>query len=326
MDAADANRVVFTYSGTDSLNTILYGVLRSGDHVITTQAEHNSVLRPLRFLERTRGLQVSRVPVDRWGRVDPEDIRREIGSKTKLIALIHASNVTGTIQPVEEIGRISREHDLLFLLDAAQSLGHVELSVESIGCDALAAPGHKGLFGPTGTGVLYVGPRTDSLIDSFRHGGTGSNSESDLQPNSLPDKFEAGNHNVPGLVGLAAGVDFVLEQTVAHIHEHESKLVTTLADGLREIPGIRLFGSDAFDRRVGVVSFQASGYEPQELAAVLDSLPIRVQGRSGFQCAPLIHRAIGSSEGGGTFRLSVSALTTPAHIEQALKVIRTVVG
>jgi cysteine desulfurase family protein len=322
--ATDPSRIIFTYSGTDSLNLGLHGVLRPGDHVITTSAEHNSVLRPLRNLEKSGVISVSQVPVNGDGVAQPDDIRREIRQQTRLIALIHSSNVTGCIQPAEDVGRMARDHDLLFLLDAAQSLGHTELSVEKLNCDFLAAPGHKGLFGPTGTGVLYCGPRAGS-VRPLRQGGTGSNSDSDWQPETLPEKFEAGNHNVPGLVGLAAGVEYVLRRTVAEIQRHEQELTSLLLSKLREIRGLRIFGSSDSSQRVGVVSLQAGGYDPQELAAVLDSLPVRVQGRAGYHCAPAIHRAIGSSEFGGTFRLSVSAMVTAEQVEEAASILASVV-
>jgi cysteine desulfurase family protein len=324
IDAREPTSVVYTYSGTDSLNLALHGVLRSGDHVITTMAEHNSVLRPLRFLEETLGIEATRVRVDSSGRADPDEVRRQIRKETRLISVIHASNVTGCLQPVEEIGRLAREHDLLFLVDAAQSLGHVEVSVDRLQCDLLAAPGHKGLFGPTGTGVLYVGPRAGSILRPLRQGGTGSNSESDLQPDTWPDRFEAGNHNVPGLWGLAAGVEYILSRTVADIQRHEHELTALLLSRLSAIAGLRIVGGDSAEGRVGVVSLQMDDYSPQELAGVLDSLPVRVQGRAGFHCAPTIHRAIGSADSGGTFRLSVSALVTAEQIEEASSILASV--
>src|SRR4051794_6478479 len=193
--ATDPFRIVFTFNGTDSLNLALHGLLRPGDHVVTTVCEHNSVLRPLRFLAQ-RDITTTYVPCDGHGYIDADAIREAITSKTRLIALIHASNVTGAIQSAEAVGKIAADHGVFFVLDAAQSLGHVPIDVTSLGCHLLAAPGHKGLLGPLGTGVLYIAPSVEQQLLPLRQGGTGTKSDEDRQPDSLPDRYESGNLNV----------------------------------------------------------------------------------------------------------------------------------
>ena len=234
--ATSAKQIIFTSNGTEALNLAIHGLLRPGDHAICTWADHNSVLRPLRDLEEHSNVQVTRVRCDASGLVNPDDIRRALQPETKLVAILHASNVTGVIQPIPEIGRIVHQHGARFLVDAAQSLGHVPVSVDELHADLLAAPGHKGLLGPLGTGVLYVRPGLEAELASPRQGGTGSRSDEDRQPDFLPDKFEAGNHNVPGLVGLAAALAWLEAKGVTALHDHEQRLSQRLRSGLRKIP------------------------------------------------------------------------------------------
>ena len=200
--AENPNKIIFTFNCTDSLNLAIHGILRDGDHVVTSTAEHNSVLRPLRWLEDKGIIKVTRVECDSTGWVDPDEIGAAIRTDTKLVVLTHVSNVTGTIQPATEVAQVARERGVLFLLDAAQSLGHIPLTVGKLGVDLLAAPGHKGLLGPLGTGLLYVREGLESLVDCVRQGGTGSASFDDRQPLNLPYKYESGNPNALGLVGL----------------------------------------------------------------------------------------------------------------------------
>ncbi len=314
--AGDPRRIVFTHNGTDSLNLAIHGFLEAGDHVVTTAAEHNSVLRPLRELENHGGVSVTRIACDAAGQVDPEDIRRAMTANTKLVAIVHASNVTGAIQPVAEVGQIAREHGAAFLVDAAQTLGHLPISVDEMFVDMLAAPGHKGLLGPLGTGVLYVRPGIESRLKSVRQGGTGTRSEEDCQPPSLPDKYESGNANVPGLAGLAAGVEFIEARGLLAIRRHDLALTERFLDRVRSAPQIQVFGPTQLAERVGVVSLRVEGYDPQEVAAVLDASH-GIQVRSGLHCAPLIHRAIGTLAAGGTVRFSFSPANTLEEIDIA---------
>ncbi len=313
--ASDPSRIIFTQNGTDSLNLALHGLLRPGDHVVTSVCEHNSVLRPLRFLAE-RGVTTSYVACDSQGYVDPNAIRQAIVSKTRLIALIHASNVTGAIQPIEAVGKIAAERSLLFLVDAAQSLGHVPIDVASVGCHLLAAPGHKGLLGPLGTGVLYIAPGVEKQLLPLRQGGTGTRSDEDRQPDSLPDRYESGNLNVPGIAGLEAGVTHVAQLGESHILAHSRALVQRLIAGLTGLPGLRLYGPLSGADRVGVVSLNVAGFDPQELAAVLDA-NWRIQTRAGLHCAPRMHAALGTSPS-GTLRLSIGHFTTQDEIDTAI--------
>jgi cysteine desulfurase family protein len=319
--AGSPDRIVFGFNGTDVLNIALHGFLRPGDHVVTSVVEHNSVLRPLRWLKEYRDVSSTYVNCDSTGTIDADDVSKAIQSKTRLIALTHASNVTGAIQPIAEVGRLARERGIVLLVDAAQSLGHVPIDVEAMNIGMLAASGHKGLLGPLGTGVLYVAPHLESQIESFRQGGTGTNSEQDSQPDDLPHKLEAGNLNVPGFVGLAAGVAFVRERGIEQLGQHERELAAALYDGILEMDGITVYGPRDPQARVGVVSISVSGIEPQEAAAMLDST-FGIQVRAGLHCAPLVHRAIGTENLGGTLRLSVGPFNTAEDIAAALEAVK----
>jgi len=316
---SDPSRIVFTQNGSDSLNLALHGLLRPGDHVVTTVCEHNSVLRPLRFLAEHRDVTTTYVGCDSQGYVDPDDIRRAITPKTRLIALIHASNVTGAIQPIEAVGQIAAERGIPFLVDAAQSLGHVPIDVSRIRCQLLAAPGHKGLLGPLGTGILYIAPGIEKSLLSVRQGGTGTRSDEDVQPESLPDKYESGNLNVPGIVGLEAGVSHVLETGLAGLQEHSRLLTERLLTGLLELRCVERYGPTTAERRVGVVSLNVAGFEPQELAALLDA-EWSIQTRAGIHCAPRMHAALGTLPR-GTLRLSPGHFTTSEQIDAVIAAI-----
>ncbi|MDX1946864.1 MAG: cysteine desulfurase [Pirellulaceae bacterium] len=311
--AVDPSRIVFTHNGTDALNQALHGLLRPGDHVVTSVCEHNSVLRPLRFLAEHRDVAATYVGCSGAGVIDPEDVRRAITPRTKLIALVHASNVTGALQPVEAVSRIAAEHGLLFLLDGAQSLGQVPLDVGQIGCQLLAAPGHKGLLGPLGTGVLYVAPGVEQQLLPTRHGGTGTRSDEETPPATLPDRHEAGNLNVPGIVGLEAGVSEVLRRGVEVICAEERELTAHLLARLAEISAITLHGPGNASRQVGVVSLNLARYDPQELASLLDA-QWRIQTRAGLHCAPRMHAALGTAPT-GTLRLSLGPFTTREQLD-----------
>lgn len=317
LGAADAHSVVFAASGTDALHLALHGTVRPGDHVVTTVCEHHSVLRPLRVLEQQQNVRVARVPCDDYGAVDPQQVRAALEPDTRLVAMIHASNVTGRLQPVAEVGAMLRDHPALLLVDAAQTLGCLPLAVEELGADLLAAPGHKGLLGPLGTGVLYFAPGVARHVRPVRPGGTGTHSDEDIQPESLPEKYEAGNLNVPGILGLAAGVDYVHQQGAAAIHQHTTALAEQLVEGIKATDGVNLVGRQDGRGHVGVVSVQVKGLDPQEVAGMLDS-GYRVQVRAGFHCASRMHRALGTLQTGGTVRLSPGPFNTPSDIAAAV--------
>lgn len=320
LGAGDPRQIVFTFNGTDALNLAIHGALAAGGHVVTTAAEHNSVLRPLRQLEEAGRATVTRVPCSAEGLVDPEEIRRAVRPGTRLVAVTHASNVTGAIQPVADVVQIAHQQGALCLVDAAQTAGELPIDVAALGVDLLAAPGHKGLLGPLGTGLLYLRPGVEAHVAPLRQGGTGSQSEQDRQPESLPDRYESGNLNVPGLAGLGAGAAWLAGRGVAPLRRHAERLTARLLAGLGEVPGVRLYGPAAQCQRVAIVSFTLAGFDPQEVAISLDSA-YRVQARPGLHCAPGIHRALGTLETGGTVRFSLGPFTTIEDIDTAIQAV-----
>jgi cysteine desulfurase/selenocysteine lyase len=321
--AKRAENVIFTLNGTDALNTAIHGALADGGHVVTTLAEHNSVLRPLAALQEAGRIQLSRVTCDATGVVDPAEIRRAMRPTTRLVALTHASNVTGMIQPAAEVGAIARDRGALFLLDAAQTVGEIAIDVEQLHVDLLAAPGHKGLLGPLGTGFLYIRPEIEDQIPAFRQGGTGTHSDRDRQPSEMPDKFEAGNLNVPGIAGLGAGVTWLAERGIETLRKDAIERTAKLINGLSQIKGLRIYGARSAESRVAVVSISVAGYDPQELAATLDAA-FHVQSRAGLHCAPLMHRTLGTMAAGGTLRFSPGPLTTDEEIDIAIRAVAEV--
>jgi cysteine desulfurase family protein len=332
LGSEDPRRVIFTSSGTEGLNLALHGVLRPGDHMVTTVLEHNSVLRPLEHLAAEREVSVTRVACGPSGRIDPDDVRQAFRKDTALVAISHASNVTGVVQPVAEIGRLAHEHGALLLVDAAQTLGHIAFSVDELHADLLAAPGHKGLLGPLGTGLLYVRPGVEARLRPTRQGGTGSQSELLRQPDALPDRYEPGNHNVPGLAGLTAALAWLEERGFGSIAEHEAALRAQAVEGLAELDGVTVYSAGAsrtdhvaVPDAVGVLSLNVRGYDPQELAAVLDAVH-GVQTRAGLHCAPLAHDALGTLASGGTLRLSWGPFTTAQEIGVAVDAIAAAAG
>jgi cysteine desulfurase / selenocysteine lyase len=316
LGTANPSTIAFCFNGTDALNAAIHGSLAKGGHVVTSDAEHNSVLRPLAHLASQGHIRVTYVPCNAVGQIDPQEVRGALQPETRLVVLLHASNVTGAIQPLREVGPMVKAHGALFLVDAAQSLGHFPFTVGELQCDLLAAPGHKGLLGPLGTGVLYVRPGVEKLLQSFRQGGTGTQSESDEHPDIMPYKFEAGNLNVAGIVGLGAGCQFVLENGIEAIHANASSLASQLREALLKVEGVELYGPTSAEERVGVVSFNVASIEPQEVVAALDS-HYRVQARGGLHCAARIHRAINAAQRGGTVRFSIGPFNTVSDVKTA---------
>jgi cysteine desulfurase family protein len=314
LGADDPLEIAFGFSGTDVLNLAIRGVVRPGDHVVTTVCDHNSVLRPLRALAEQADVEVSYVPCDGEGFISPDDVRAALRPQTRLVAVVHASNVTGAVQPIAAIGRIVREHGALLLVDAAQSLGHVPLDVSTVDVDLVAAPGHKGLLGPLGTGVLYIRPGVERELEPLRYGGTGSRSDEDRQPDQLPDKYEPGNHNLLGLAGLVASCEFLARKSITAIHDHHTALTARMLERLQVIEGVTIHGPQSPANRTSVVSISIDGYDPQELAAVLEASR-RIQSRAGLHCAPRMHEALGTTAGGGTLRLSPGFSTTLDEID-----------
>jgi cysteine desulfurase family protein len=326
LGAIDPWKIIFGANGTDVLNLAIHGLLRSGDRVVTTVVEHNSVLRPLAEAARTKNVEVTHVGCDAAGYVDPTAVRQVVRAKpTRLVVVSHASNVTGAIQPVAEIANVARDANSRLLVDAAQSAGHAAIDVRALGVDLLATSGHKGLLGPLGTGVLYVRSGLETELQPIRQGGTGLNSTEDRQPTAMPERYEAGNLNTPALAGLAAASQFFLEQGIASIIEHEGRLVQRLLNGLCGMPNIRVYGPAAGQPRVAVVSFSVEGYDPQDFAAALDS-SFGVQCRAGLHCAPRMHAQLGTVARGGTIRFSCGWSTTEAEVDRALEAVAAIAG
>jgi cysteine desulfurase family protein len=315
-------RFVFTLNCTDALNMAFKGVLSDGDHVVTTDLEHNSVSRPLRALELAGRITLTRVHADSGGTVDPDDIRRAITPRTRLVALTHASNVLGTVQPIAEVGPLVRERGVLFLVDAAQTAGVMPIDVQAMKIDLLAFPGHKSLFGPTGTGALYVGPRAE--VRAWREGGTGGDSSSETQPRELPYFLEGGTPNVLGVAGLAAGVKYVQERGLDAIRAHEVELTERLWRRLDEIDGFEVFSHRDPARRVGTLSFRSEALPAAELGGILDQA-FDVAVRPGLHCAPYIHRSLGTFPE-GTVRVSPGAFNTRDDIDHLARALAEIAG
>ena len=322
LNASDAERIVFTLNCTDSINMGLKGLLKPGDHVIISNLEHNAVIRPLSKLGR-QGIGITRVSSSEiTGSAFAEDIEKAINSKTRLILINHASNVNGCIQPVVEIGQIARRHNLLFMVDAAQSAGHIPIDVQAGNIDLLAFSAHKGTLGPPGVGILYIGLRVD--LDTTREGGTGSFSESEEQPDQLPHRFESGTLNTVGIAGLGAGLKFIREQGQENISAHEHILMKILKEELQKIPGVTVFNAGDESMQLPVISFNISGYTPGEVGAILDqAFDIKV--RTGLHCSPEAHRSLGTFPS-GTVRLSPGYFNTSEEMEKTIHAIMKIVG
>jgi cysteine desulfurase family protein len=313
--------VVFTFSGTDSLHLAFGGLLHAGDHVVTTVAEHNSVLRPLHEMQQRIGISVDYAQCDAAGIIQVEHLASLLRSNTRLVVASHVSNVSGAIQPIAEIGAVAKNHGAVFLVDGAQAAGHLEVSLPKLGCDVYAASGHKGLWGPLGTGVLCLSDRAADIIRPIRCGGTGSQSQDESQPWELPDRLESGNLNVPGLFGLAAGVDYLLERGIDSIREHHLALTGQLLRGLAEIPGVRVLGPSSAENRVGLVSLTLEAYDPMDAAGVLSG-SFGICTRAGLHCAPRMHEHFGTLEQGGALRVSFGFANTAQDVDAFLEGLR----
>jgi cysteine desulfurase/selenocysteine lyase len=314
-----AEHFVFTLNCSDALNLAIKGLIDPGKkaHAICTQVDHNSILRPLNALMDAGLIEQTRVAVDpSTGLVDPEVIARAIRPDTRFIAITHASNVIGTVQPIREIGKIAQSRGIPFIVDAAQSAGHIPIDVQADCIDLFAAPGHKGLLGPLGTGFLYIRPGMEKVLHPIREGGTGSASESDRQPDFLPDKYEPGSHNAIGIIGLSEGVQWVLSQGVENLAARETELCGTFIDGISDVEGLSYFGPRGVKNRLGVFSVKVETLDPHELAMVLES-NYGILTRSGIHCAPLIHQAIGTAASGGTTRLSFGPFLSGQDVNYA---------
>jgi len=322
-NAPDPLRVIFTLNATHAINIALRGLLHPGDRVVTSSIEHNAVMRPLRALE-SQGINLTIVPCARDGSLDPMDMQRALHTRTRLVVITHASNVTGTLLPVAKIAEMAHRAGALVLVDTAQTAGSVPNDMGAMGIDLLAFTGHKGLQGPPGTGGLVLGDQVDAaMIEPLLRGGTGSNSESEQQPEFLPDKFESGTSNGAGIAGLGAGVRFVLERGVAAIRTHEVELTRMLIEGLQSIPVVTVCGPHDAANQTAVVSFTVVGRRVSEIGLRLDE-EYGVLCRVGLHCAPAAHRTIGTFPE-GTVRFALGILTTADDIRAAIKAVEQVV-
>jgi cysteine desulfurase family protein len=321
LGGGDSNRLCFGHNSTDALNLIIYGILRPGDHAITTTLEHNSVLRPLYHLGHGGGVEIDYIPFDKKGFVDPDDIRRKIRANTRLVVMNHASNVIGTVQPVAAVGRICREHGVPLAVDASQSAGKIPIDVERQNIDIVAFTGHKSLLGPTGTGGLYVGEGID--IRLTRAGGTGVRSADRMHLEEYPYRLEYGTLNVAGIAGLHAGLKWISNRGLDRIHRHEMQLVHRLRDGLKSVAGVNLHCQEDLTNHIGVVSFNVDGLEAVDTGTLLDG-EYSIACRTGLHCAPLVHEQLGTARTGGSVRMGIGPFNTQGHIDAAVEAVREI--
>jgi cysteine desulfurase family protein len=320
LGAPDSSGIVFTLNATHALNVAFLGLLGSGDRVVTTSVEHNSVMRPLRYLQAQGSIDLEVVPCDSKGCLDPAQLREAVTAGARMVALTHASNVTGTLLPAAEAAKIAHDAGALLLLDAAQTAGTYPLDVEGLDVDLLACSGHKGLLGPHGTGVLYVREGLD--VRAILRGGTGSESGLTEQPDFMPDKLESGTHNAVGLAGLKAGVEYILGETVEKIRKHEASLTGRMLEGLAGIEGVVVYGPQDPPKQVATVSFNIERMEPSDVGHLLDreyDIAVRV----GLHCAPVAHQTLGTYPT-GTVRAAAGCLNTPADVDALIEAVKEI--
>lgn len=311
--------LIFTFNCTESLNIGIKGILEKGDHVITTSMEHNSVLRPIKALEKL-GIEVTIVDGDSRGRIDPLHIEESIKENTKLIVTTHISNLTGTIMPIHTIGKIAKENGVYYLVDGAQSAGVYDIDVEKMNIDMLAFPGHKGLLGPQGTGGLYIKEGLD--IREMGQGGTGSTSHLLEQPDIRPDRYESGTPNGPGIIGLGAGVEYILEKGIDKIRIHEEELTKHFIEEVTKIDKVKVYGPLDTKYQAAVVPLNIGDLDSSELSYILDQ-NYDIEVRPGLHCAPLAHKTIGTFEQ-GVVRFSFGPFNTHEEIELGIKAIKEI--
>ncbi len=314
----DSNRLIFSANSTDALNLAIFGLLKQGDHAITTTLEHNSVLRPLYHLFKDSGVEFDYVPFNPAGFVEPDDIRKRFKPNTRLVAVNHGSNVIGTIQPVGEIGRLCRKQGIPLLIDASQTAGKIPIDIEALAVDIIAFTGHKSLMGPMGIGGLYVRDEID--IRHTRAGGTGVRSAVRTHLDEYPYRLEYGTGNLPGIAGLNAGVKWVEKQGLAKLFEHEMKLLRLLRDGLRAIDGVILYCQEDLKDHIAVLIFNIEGLEAQDVGTILD-VDYNIASRTGLHCAPMVHEQLGIDKIHGAVRFGIGPFNTEEHIEHAVSAI-----
>lgn len=311
--------IVFTNNATDSLNLAIKGIVNSGDHIITTSMEHNSVIRPIKALEKL-GIENTIVQCDKDGFLDVKDLKKAIKPNTKLIVTTHASNVCGTLIDIKTVSEIAKLHNILYLVDASQTAGVYNIDLKEFYADMLAAPGHKGLLGPQGTGILYI--REGLNINILKEGGTGSKSEDLFQPDLFPDKYESGTHNTPGIAGLNEGVKFILKEGINKIKEHEEELCRYMLERLNEVPNIKIYGTKDANKRASVIAVNIGNMDSGEITFLLDN-EYDIATRSGIHCAPLAHKTLGTFEQGAV-RFSMGYFNTKEEIDKAIEALKEI--
>jgi cysteine desulfurase / selenocysteine lyase len=315
------SRLCFSYNSTDALNLAIWGMLKQGDHAVTTSLEHNSVLRPLYHLWKFNGVEVDYIQFDKNGFVDPDDFPKKFKKNTKLVVVNHASNVLGTIQPIKEIGRYCREAEIPFVIDSSQTAGKIPIDIQDMNVDVVAFTGHKSLLGPTGIGGLYV--REGIEIRHTRAGGTGINSEVRTQLNEYPYRLEYGTLNTLGVAGLYAGLKWILEKGLDNIYHHEMNLTQLLRDGLNEIDEVSLYCQESLKDHIGVLSFNVKGIEASATGVFLDN-DYNIACRTGLHCAPLVHKQIKTESIKGSVRFGIGPFNNEGHIEKAVQAVREI--
>lgn len=318
----DSLRIAFTKNASEALNLAIAGVVEPGDHVITTSMEHNSVSRPLRYLANEKVIELTIVQCDKKsGTLDPIAVEKALKKNTKLVIMVHASNATGTLQPIGEIGAITRENDVILAIDAAQTAGSYPIDVEAMKIDLLCFTGHKALFGPQGTGGIYVRPGLQ--LKPLMRGGTGSRSEEDIQPDFMPDLLECGTPNTVGVAGLGAGVQFIMSETVEKIRDHEVKVTKQLLEGLGELNAVTIYGPENVEERMPIVSVNIDGLYCSKIAEKLDE-DCGIMVRAGLHCAPWAHRTLGTHPE-GTLRFSLGYFNTAEEVDYVLDALARII-
>jgi cysteine desulfurase family protein len=317
----DPNRLIFACNATDALNLAIFGMLKEGDHAITTNIEHNSVLRPLYHLWKYNHVEVDHIPFDGDGFVDPDDFVKKMKNNTRLVVVNHASNVVGTVQPIGEIGARCRERGIPFLIDASQTAGKIPINIDEQCIDVVAFTGHKSLLGPMGIGGLYV--RDGIEIRHTRAGGTGVRSAIRTHLEEYPYRLEYGTGNLPGIFGLHAGVKWVLDKGIENIHRHEARLLTKLRDGLRDIPDVTLYCQDNLTEHIAVLAFNIDGFDAEDVGTMLD-VDYNIACRTGLHCAPLVHEQLGTDSIRGAVRFGIGPFNTDDDISTAIDAVRNI--
>ena len=319
--AKSSERVIFSANATHALNIALKGILKKGDHVIISHMEHNSMIRPLRYLENLGLIEISIVDCDVRGNINIEKLKNSFKPNTKLVATIHGSNVAGTVLPINQIGEICKSKNVFYLIDAAQTAGFVPIDMQKDNIDILVFTGHKKLYGPPGIGGLCI--NDDIEIDTLIHGGTGSKSENETHPEFYPDRLEAGTENTVGVAGLKAGIEYIIEKGIENLRKKQLQLVKYFVNQLQEIDEIIFYGPDRNEERLPLISLNIKNIIPSDLAYKVDN-EYEIMVRAGLHCSPLAHKAMGTFPQ-GTVRFSIGCFNTEREIEYTVDSLKKII-